>query len=146
MGSKYMLLTTCVCRRSKSNKDFLFIELQVLLLWFHQTGDKNLEDKTPTGSCVHSCGLDVVSSYVKVFLCAATDCFIPKPPTVITLRLICLLSADCHHAIIWKNVIANQYYIKPNKQQCFDKTFCNIFNINKPRVITLNLVNILGDL
>ena len=104
-----LYLTACVSKQSKSHKDVLFIELQVLLLWFHYTGDKNLEDKTVTGFCVHSCGLDVVSSYVKVFLCAATVCFIPKPPTVITtLRLICLQRADCHHAIIWKCVIAKQ--------------------------------------
>ena len=32
--------------------------------------DKNLTDQTLRVLSVHSCGLDVVSSYVKVFLCA----------------------------------------------------------------------------
>ena len=50
-------------------------------------GDKNLTDQTLRVLSVHSCGLDVVSSYVKVFLCALSPRVLS---TVITLRLMCL--------------------------------------------------------
>ena len=46
--------------------------------------DKNLTDQTLRVLSVHSCGLDVVSSYVKVFLCALYPRVLS---TVIALRL-----------------------------------------------------------
>ena len=40
--------------------------------------DKNLTDQTLRVLSVHSCGLDVVSSYVKVFLCALAACLVNR--------------------------------------------------------------------
>ena len=55
------------CSRTYYEKAWRF----TVFIWYAVVrADKNLTDQTLRVLSVHSCGLDVVSSYVKVFLCA----------------------------------------------------------------------------
>ena len=116
--------------KPKSDKDFLFVELQVLLLWFHQTGDKKLVDKTVTSSSVF---IHVVSMWSPVM----SKCFYLPPSalqlcwrrrSVSTLRLICLLrrSPSCNNL----EKCDRQSVLKPNKEKTIQKSNYFMKNIS----------------